>query len=160
MYDAMGYIIFPPQVLSSSDIQRQLYLTVISNKNSKGNRILRHLRQLSACLISKTVLRFPPFSGKVENKKCYRSLKLFNIFSSVYRLWHGNYAPEKNMRRDRVLPHNIVSLFQAENLMNEKLNNRISLTRYSITDFLHSFHHVFGKTKGYSIKITGMTFTS
>ena len=29
------------------------------------------------------LLRYPSFAGRVENRKCYRSLKLFNFFKNI-----------------------------------------------------------------------------
>ena len=47
-------------------------------------------------------------------------------------------------RGDRVLPHNLVFLFQVENVLYGKNENIEFLWHYA-TDCLHFSHHVFGK---------------
>ena len=68
------------------------------------------------------LLRFPTFSGRVENKKGYGSLRVSNIVKTVLQIMVevlGIY--KKNLRCDRLFPHNLVFLFQVKNGLHEKM---------------------------------------
>ena len=66
------------------------------------------------------LLRFPPFPGRVENKKSYGSLKVLNIFKLVLQIMIDVLRLYKNVLDDSGLPHYVVFLFQAENGLHGK----------------------------------------
>ena len=79
------------------------------SKISKEVRIRYHHGQYTSSLFPKMILRFPLFPGRVENKMCYGSMRLLNIFKNVLQIMIevlGLY--KKNVRGDRGLPHNLV----------------------------------------------------
>ena len=83
------------------------------------------------------LLSFLPFPGRVENEKCYGSLRLLNSFKNVLQIMIGVLGLYKNVRGDRALPHNLVFLFQVKNEMHGRSENMEYLWHYA-TNFLSS----------------------
>ena len=100
--------------------QRQITLAVIGNKKFQGLTVRRHHGRRSSSLIPKIVLCFLPFRGRVENQKCYRSLRLFNIFKSVLQIMIEVFGLHKK-KRHRWLPRTLVFDFQVENMLHGKV---------------------------------------
>ena len=60
-------------------------------------RIRQHHSQSRSSWFSKMLLSFPPFSGRVENKKSCGSLRLLNIFFNLLPcVWENNELLNKN----------------------------------------------------------------
>ena len=100
--------------------------------------------QCPSPLILKILLGFPPSPGRMENKKYYRSLRLLNIFKSVLQIMILVLGLYKKLTDATGFPHNLVLLFQVENVLHgKKRKHRIFLVLYNwFSSFLH---HVFGK---------------